>query len=98
MLEYKNDMKTKGDLHSNKKSHLTVPISKGIEMHMEKKDLKGLKVKTGQKVHAHIPMVVTSVDKGHSRFKQRNKVEIHNETPNNKLKRVVKSMFGAKEK
>ncbi len=89
------------DLHAAKKSHLTVAIAKSIEVHMEKKDMKGLKVKKGQKVHAHVPMVVTSTDPGHSRFKlilhmgHKNlykDVKDFKESPRSKLARMARTI------
>ena len=86
----------KKDLHALKKSHLTVPTSHGVELHLEKKDFGGIKHRVGQKVKMTIPMVTTSVDKGHARFKQT--ANVKPELPNDKIKRIAKQQFNAKSK
>lgn len=87
--------KTQKDLHAAKKSHLTVATEKNIELHLEKKDFGGIRHKVGQKVDMKIPMITTSVDKGHARFKQTKNIKP--ELPSKQLNRAVKKvMRGAK--
>jgi hypothetical protein len=85
---------THKDLHAEKKSHLTVATEKNIELHLEKKDFGGIKHKVGQKIKMTIPMVTTSVDKGHARFRQTKNVKP--ELPNDKIRRIVTQQFKAK--
>ena len=87
--------KKQTDLHTKKASHLTVPVVKGLEVHLDRKDFGKMKHKTGQKVDMKVPMVTTSVDKGHVRFVQRGRLKP--ELPAKQLNRAVKKvMKGAK--
>jgi hypothetical protein len=60
-----------GDLHTKRLSHVSIPIEKGLEWHISKKDLpKGVDAKA---TSIHIPVKGTSDDKEAVRYKQKGK-------------------------
>jgi len=65
------------DLHSAKRSHMSVPVTKDIEFHLRKSDYKDLDCKQGEHYCVCIPMVCTSVEGDSYRYKQEGKIEVN---------------------
>lgn len=61
------------DLHTSKASHMSVPVTSGMEIHLRKDEVP-YDCKVGEHYMIHIPMVVTSVTGDSKRFKQEGKV------------------------
>lgn len=84
----------KTDLHKSKTSHMSVPITKGLEFHLDRKDSPKGKLRIGDKTEGRVPMEVTSIDKGHTRYKQVSKLKmIVIKKQNNKLYKAVKKVI-----
>lgn len=63
--------KMPGDLHTKRLSHVSIPIEKGLEWHIAKKDLPGDVDATATSIH--IPVKGTSDEGNAVRFKQKGK-------------------------
>lgn len=64
-----------GDLHTKKVSHVSFPITKKLEWHLEKKDV-GHAAAGAKKVALVMDAVRTSHDGGHTRYRQTAKVRV----------------------
>jgi len=63
------------DLHTQKASHMSVPVDTGLEFHLKKSDV-GHDCKVGDKYMIEVPAIVTSIDGDAIRFLQHGTLEV----------------------
>lgn len=64
-----------GDLHVRKDSHMALPVTSGLELHLKREDV-GMECKPNKTYTISIPMICTSSDEDSSRFRQLGNLEV----------------------
>jgi hypothetical protein len=85
------------DLHHAKRSHMSVPVTKGIEFHLKKTDYKDLDCEVGEHYCICIPMVCTSEEGDSYRYKQEGKIEVNDADWEKMALEEMRKKIGVKE-
>ena len=66
---------TEGDLHVNKDDHFAIPATKGVELHLNKRDIE-YKTKPGESTNIVVPMTTTSDEGDSVRYRQTDRMVV----------------------